>query len=174
MSQKLQQRVHIISTGGTIEKTYDERDGSIANRRSIILDHINHALRLPSTNLRVHPIMHKDSMQMDQRDREVIVETISELLDLDEPIIVLHGTDTLEQTLEFCQREIPKPKRSVVFTGAMKPFGFAGSDALQNVTEALIAAKYLSAGIYLSFHGQVFAGHVRKDRTRMTFCNKDK
>jgi len=51
-------------------------------------------------------------------------------------------------------------------TGAMAPLGFEGSDALQNLTESLLALRVLPAGIYVVSHNQVFPIlNVRKDRT---------
>ena len=58
----------------------------------------------------------------------------------------------------------------IVFTGAMKPMGFEDSDSNQNVTEALLAAKILSPGVYISFHNQVFElPNVRKNKEKRTF-----
>ena len=37
-------------------------------------------------------------------------------------------------------------KSAVVMTGAMTPLGFEGSDGLQNLAEALMAAKLLGIG----------------------------
>jgi L-asparaginase len=62
----------------------------------------------------------------------------------------------------------------VVLTGAMRPYEFRDSDALQNVTEALLAARILDGGIYVVMHNRVlsFPGVV-KDRRALTFVRKD-
>ena len=58
----------------------------------------------------------------------------------------------------------------VIFTGAMTPFGIEGSDALQNLTEALLATRLLPAGVYLVFHGEVYPiARVEKDREHSRF-----
>ena len=59
-------------------------------------------------------------------------------------------------------------KVPVVFTGAMIPMGFEDSDATQNVTEALLSAKLLSPGFYISFHNQIFSvPHVQKNKDKI-------
>jgi L-asparaginase len=52
----------------------------------------------------------------------------------------------------------------------MIPMGFDDSDAAQTVTEALLAAKLLKPGFYISFHNQIFeVPHVRKNKEKGTF-----
>jgi L-asparaginase len=52
----------------------------------------------------------------------------------------------------------------------MIPMGFEDTDATQNVTEALLAAKLLPAGLYIAFHNQIFkVPHVAKNKEKRTF-----
>ncbi len=160
----------IITTGGTIEKTYDEFDGSLENRGTSIKNRILSKLRLPYTNIIVHPVLSKDSLYMDDADRKLIAETIAEDLKLNAPIVLLHGTDTMALTANYCFEHIKNITVPVVFTGAMVPMGFDDTDATQNVTEALLSAKLLPPGIYISFHNQIFkVPHVQKNKEKRTF-----
>lgn len=160
----------LITTGGTIEKTYDEFDGSLENRGTSIKNRIMHKLRLPYTNIYVYPLLSKDSLYMDDHDRELICQTIKDQLKRNCPIVVLHGTDTMALTAEFCFNQISNLTVPVVFTGAMVPMGFEDTDATQNVTEALLASKLLSPGLYISFHNQIFnVPNVQKNKERRTF-----
>ncbi|PIP91818.1 MAG: asparaginase [Bdellovibrionales bacterium CG12_big_fil_rev_8_21_14_0_65_38_15] len=169
MSNRAQDIV-VITTGGTIEKTYDESDGSLANRESVIKARIMSRLRLPYTGLQVFSVMSKDSLFMTDDDRSLLIQFIKAQLEKNIPIVILHGTDTMAISAERCFQDIKDPKVPIVFTGAMKPLGFEDSDALQNVTEALLASKLVSPGIYLSFHGRVFkVPGVKKNRDRGTF-----
>lgn len=162
--------VIIITTGGTIEKTYDEFDGSLENRGTSIKNRILSKLRLPYTNIHVHPLLSKDSLYMDDEDRELIYQTIFSELDKNSPIVILHGTDTMAQTAEYCFSRLKNLSIPVVFTGAMIPMGFEDTDATQNVTEALLSAKLLAPGIYISFHNQIFqVPFVRKNKEKRTF-----
>ncbi len=162
--------VLIITTGGTIEKTYDEFDGSLENRGTSIRNRILSKLRMPYTNLLIHPLMSKDSLYMDDNDRKVIGETIQLEMKKKSPIVVLHGTDTMEHSARYCYDHIKDPTVAVVFTGAMIPMGFEDTDATQNVTEAILASKLLSPGYYISFHNQIFkVPHVQKNKEKRTF-----
>lgn len=162
--------VLIITTGGTIEKTYDEFDGSLENRGASIRNKILTKLRLPYTNIHVISIMSKDSLHMDDNDRKIICETIKSELSRQWPIVVLHGTDTMDLSATYCYQNIKELKVPVIFTGAMVPMGFDDSDATQNVTEALLAAKTLPAGFHVSFHNQLFrVPHFKKNKEKRTF-----
>ena len=164
------QRVIILTTGGTIEKTYDESDGTLFNRETVIRTRIENRLRLPYTQIEVKSLMTKDSLDMDLHDRETIYNAILRFANYGDPIVVLHGTDTMQQTAEYVQDNWDFPTVSVVFTGAMKPLGFEDSDALQNVTEALMVSKIISPGVYLSFHNRLFGvPGVRKNKSVLTF-----
>jgi L-asparaginase len=57
----------------------------------------------------------------------------------------------------------------VVLTGAMRPYELRQSDAVQNMTEALIAVQLLAGGVWCVLHNKAmrFPG-VRKDRERLT------
>lgn len=162
--------VIIVTTGGTIEKTYDEFDGSLENRGTSIKNRILSKLRLPYTNIQVHPLLSKDSLFMDDTDRELICQTLALEAKKNAPIVVLHGTDTMAQSAQYCFDRIKNLAVPVVFTGAMIPMGFEDTDATQNVTEALLSAKLLKPGFYISFHNQIFeVPHVQKNKEKRTF-----
>ena len=163
-------RVIMLTTGGTIEKTYDESDGTLFNRETVIRKKIEQRLRLPYTQIEVKSLMCKDSLDMNTEDRELIYQAIKRFATYNDPIVILHGTDTMQQTAEYVQQNWEYPTVPVVFTGAMKPLGFDDSDALQNVTEALIVSKIISPGIYLSFHNRLFGvPGVKKNKQTLTF-----
>jgi len=160
----------ILTTGGTIEKIYDEFEGSLQNRETIVRNKILQKLRLPYTDISVKQIMSKDSLFMDDKDREYILGCIKETENSGRPIVILHGTDTLDITSRFCFENYPEIKVAVVFTGAMKPLGFDDSDATQNVIEAIFAARILSPGYYATFHGKLFkVPNLRKNKKLGTF-----
>jgi hypothetical protein len=60
--------ISLITTGGTIEKTYDERTGSLENRRSIVARMLRR-LRLEETAVSTIELMSKDSLFMTDDDR---------------------------------------------------------------------------------------------------------
>ncbi|MEA2692934.1 MAG: L-asparaginase [Acidobacteriota bacterium] len=170
-------RIALITTGGTIEKTYDERSGELANRRSIVHRMLSE-LRFEETEVSVLELMSKDSLDMTEADRDRIVEAVRaagvENAENAESgadgIVVLHGTDTLALTGERLYESILGPRVPIVLTGAMRPFEMKQSDALQNLTEAIFATGVLAPGIYAAAHGRALAfPGVQKDLARGTF-----
>ncbi|HVT17336.1 MAG TPA: asparaginase domain-containing protein [Thermoanaerobaculia bacterium] len=170
-------RIALITTGGTIEKTYDEMSGELANRRSIVRRMLAE-LRLEDTEVNVFELMSKDSLDMTEADRARIIEAVRASGACAEGdtagIVILHGTDTLARTGERLAAELGHPRVPIVLTGAMRPFEMKQSDALQNLTEAVFAAGVLPPGIYCVAHGRAlpFPG-VRKDPDRGTFVRTD-
>ncbi|MEM7755966.1 MAG: asparaginase domain-containing protein [Planctomycetota bacterium] len=169
--------IALISTGGTIEKTYDERTGSLENRHSIV-QRMLARLRLEDTAINSIQMFQKDSTELTDLDRRRIIEiarVMSGEGDMDgdgdtDGVVILHGTDTLCVTGEMLFKEIPNPKVPIILTGAMRPFEMKRSDALQNLNESIFATNALEPGIYCVAHGRAlrFPG-VIKDYDRGTF-----
>lgn len=158
------QKIHLISTGGTIEKTYSEATGAVGNLQ-LKLDRYLNRLRLPDTEVEHTSLMNKDSLDMDDADRHVVLRAVEQKLPDGAPIVISHGTDTMVDTGLLLQKSLRDLKVPVILTGAMVPLGFENSDALQNLTESLIAARLLAPGVYVVMHNQVFpVDRVRKDR----------
>ena len=148
------QTIHLITTGGTIEKAYSEHSGAVLNTGSKIGQYLK-LLRLPDADVRVMPLMNKDSLEMTAEDRAELARVLEPLLPAGHPIVITHGTDTMVETGLFLERTFPGLRIPVVLTGAMTPLGFEGSDGLQNLTESLLAARLLGPGVYVAMHGQV-------------------
>lgn len=162
-------KIHLLSTGGTIEKVYREQSGTVENAESKIGRYFR-LLRLPDAQIDVTELMNKDSLEMTPEDRDRILDAVREKLGGGAPIVITHGTDTMVDTGLLLQRSLPDLKVPLVMTGAMTPLGFEGSDALQNLTESLLAARILGPGVWLVMHNQVFPiDRVRKDRERAQF-----
>lgn len=160
----------VFTTGGTIEKIYDEFEGALQNRETIVKNKILQKLRLPYTEIEVRCLLSKDSLYMNDDDRKLILDAVKEYEKFKHPIVILHGTDTMELTARYCFESHTDISIPVVFTGAMKPLGFDDSDAPQNVIEAIFAARILEPGYYVTFHGRLFqVPNVRKNKTKGTF-----
>ncbi|MFT3684276.1 MAG: asparaginase domain-containing protein [Phycisphaerales bacterium] len=164
--------VTLITTGGTIEKTYDEMTGTLENRVSIV-GRMLEGLRLEETTIQTVELLKKDSLYMTDDDRERIVAAVGAAFadGRSTAVVILHGTDTLAITGELVQARLGSSlKGPVVLTGAMRPYEMIRSDALQNLTEAVFATGMLTPGVYCVAHGRAlrFPG-VTKDRVRGTF-----
>lgn len=165
-------RITIISTGGTIEKTYCPDDGSLRNAGSV-LDRLLDTLVLSDLEIVREHLFDKDSLDMDEHDHELVAAKVVESSAVSDGVIVVHGTDRLAVTGELVLerlRERGGATCPVVLTGAMRPFELRTSDATQNVTESLLAVRILGPGVFCVMHGRVleFPGVV-KDVRQGTF-----
>ncbi len=167
------QRIHVITTGGTIEKVYLEQTGNVQNVDGKI-DRYFRQLRLPDADIEFTHVMNKDSLEMTDADRTQVLDAVRSKLPDHAPIVITHGTDTMVDTGMLLQRSLPDLRVPIVLTGAMTPLGFEASDGLQNLTESLLAARVLQPGVYVVMHNQVFSvDRVRKDRDLARFVWKD-
>jgi L-asparaginase len=168
----LKRRIALISTGGTIEKTYDELSGVLANHVSV-LDVMLASLELRGVEVQRVRLMNKDSLEMSADDHTLIAESAARLARECDGVVVVHGTDRLANSGDRVVELVGTPASPVVFTGAMRPYELRSTDASQNLTEALLAVQLLPPGVYVAMHNQVlqFPG-VTKDRSAGTFVKE--
>jgi L-asparaginase len=165
----MKRRIALVSTGGTIEKTYDELSGVLANQVSV-LDIMLASLELRGVDVERVRLMNKDSLEMTADDHTLIAETADRMARRCDGVVVVHGTDRLQYSGERLVELVGTPPHPVVFTGAMRPYELRSTDALQNLTEALLAVQLLPPGVYLCMHNQVLAfPGVVKDKQLGTF-----
>lgn len=91
---------------------------------------------------------------MSEDDRSVIVRAVRELADRSDGVVVIHGVPGIPMTANSLLSTGPTAA-PVVFTGAMRPYALRSSDALQNLSQALLAARLLDAGVYVVMSNQV-------------------
>ena len=152
-------QVLLIQTGGTIDKDYREGAGTYnfeimdpAAQR--ILERIK-----PSFEYRILPLLQKDSQDISDEDRQLLLKTCQ---DAEEKYIVItHGTDTMVETGEFLNGVSDKV---IVITGSSRPERFSKSDAPFNLGLAFGALTRLPDGIYVAMSGCVLPwNHIAKD-----------
>ncbi|MEE2908471.1 MAG: asparaginase domain-containing protein [Planctomycetota bacterium] len=162
--------IALLSTGGTIEKTYDARQGKLHNEDSV-LDHILADLVIENIKLRRVQVMAKDSLDMTEEDHQHIAAKAIEESKRCHGVVIVHGTDRLSITGEIIYAAGPTVS-PIVLTGAMRPWIVRNSDAYQNITEALLAVQLLAPGVYVCMHSRVleFPGIV-KDRDGLRFIH---
>jgi len=165
-------RIAVVSTGGTIEKSYDELSGVLANQVNI-LDIMLASLQLAGVDIVRVRLMNKDSLDMTEDDHNLIARTAGSMARGHDGVVVVHGTDRMSHSGERTLELNPNLASPIVFTGAMRPYEMRTTDALQNMTEALLAVQLLDAGVYVAMHNKVlsFPG-VTKDTTKGTFVKE--
>ncbi|MFO0894698.1 MAG: asparaginase domain-containing protein [Phycisphaerales bacterium] len=164
--------VALISTGGTIEKTFDEFAGAMSNRVSV-LDVMIASLELRGVAIHRVALMNKDSLEMTDADHDLVARTAEIMSSHHQGVVIVHGTDRLAQSGERIHALLGANgtlKRPIVLTGAMRPYELRRTDAIQNLTEALLAVQLLAPGVYVAMHNRVLAfPGVVKDTRQMTF-----
>ena len=147
----------VVTTGGTIDKIYfdDKSDYQIGDPQiGMILRELGVTFRF-----NVIPILRKESLHINDEDRELIRATIA--AQPTRHVLVTHGTDSMVQTGQVLATI---PEKTIVMTGALSPARFRGSDAEFNIGCAIGAVQSLPSGVYIAMNGRIFdPQHVRKN-----------
>lgn len=159
--------LHLILTGGTIDKFYNELGGELAFSESHVHDMLRQA-RVTDTPA-IEIVMMKDSLEMTDEDRAKIAGAC--VAAPASRIIITHGTDTMSETARFLKNIPELSSKTIVLTGAMVPYSFGiKSDALFNLGMAFAFAQSLTPGIYIAMNGRAFSGgNVRKNKSLGVF-----
>jgi L-asparaginase len=155
--------IQIFTTGGTIDKVYFDRSSEF----QVGEPQINEVLREANVafNYCVESILQKDSLDMTENDRQLILEKV--LSSPHRQIVITHGTDTMIDTARLLHKAAGK---TIVLTGSMSPARFRNTDAVFNIGCAVASVQTLPPGVYLTMNGKVFRpGQVRKNREKMQF-----
>lgn len=153
-----------LACGGTLEKDYNELTGELIFSDESLTKLIKET-RL-TVDIDFYRVMVKDSLEMNNDDRLNLL-TVASQVD-SECVVITHGTDTMvDSALVLDRAELNK---TIVLTGAMRPFALAQSDASFNIGCALAFAQTLERGVYIAMNGQYFpATSVTKNRQRGIF-----
>jgi L-asparaginase len=142
-------KIKIITTGGTIDKIYFDKKSEFQVGEPQIAAVLNEAN--VSVDYEVMRLLRKDSLDMTEKDRQLIYETIQS--NPDRHFVVTHGTDTMLLTAKTLQTISGKV---IVLTGAMQPARFRLTDAVFNIACAITAVQLLADGVYIVMNGRVF------------------
>lgn len=143
--------VLVIYTGGTIGMALARE--SDATSPLVARPSRSLARWVPQTRQLGFPIRHVsirhpvDSSNITPAEWTEIAQIIADQYDRCRGVVVLHGTDTMAYTataLGFILRRLAKP---VVVTGAQLPISTPGTDAVQNLVNALRIAAGEAAGV---------------------------
>lgn len=144
-------RILFIQTGGTIDKDYAEGAGvyNFKERNP----RVENILKLanPSVDYRIVSVLKKDSQDITDEDRQVILKVCREAPE--KRIVVTHGTDTMHLTGEVLSKVIDD--KIIILTGAARPEMFYNSDAAFNVGSAVGALDVADNGVYIAMSGRV-------------------
>ncbi len=144
-------KITVINTGGTFNKRYNPILGELeVPKDSLALDEI--ISYCYNIDFDVLNIISKDSLEMSDVDRELIVRTIKNCKN--QNIIIVHGTDTMDLTAKYLDEKIKD--KTIILTGAMFPISINKVEATLNFSQAIgFFNSNCENGIYISMHGSV-------------------
>ena len=145
------QDILIINTGGTFNKRYNPLKGELqVPDDSLALEGI--LKYFYNLKYKIKNIIHKDSLDMNDIDRQEIVKTVQN--SPNKKILIIHGTDTMDKTAKFLEQKIKD--RCIVLTGAMVPFSINMVEATANIATAIgYILNCQNSGVYIAMHGLV-------------------
>ena len=162
-------KIKIYSCGGTFEKIYDPLTGQLIFKNSCLNELVDRSRVTQETT--TETILLKDSLDMTDKDRELILSKIN--LDPLEQIIIIHGTDTMIETAKFLMSKTD-PNKTIVITGAMVPYSLKNSYAFFNFGSALMSLRSLTAGVWIVMNGRCFKPNkVIKNKNLGVFQEKN-
>ncbi len=141
-----------VTTGGTIDKDYASCAGTYnfeISEPSIkrIVCQIN-----PKFEYEIVPVLRKDSLDMDDNDRQLIYDACKDIKN--NKIIITHGTDTMVETAKKLSELKDKV---IILVGASKPEKFKDSDAPINIGVAIGGINVVEPGVYIAMNGRIFS-----------------
>jgi L-asparaginase len=158
-------RLAIFSTGGTFNKVYNPLTGALeidASSRAI-----ETIMEKWLCRFELHNLIHKDSLDLDDADREELAQAI--LASDREKVLVIHGTDTIDQTAAFLDGRISD--RQLLLTGAMIPYSIDPVEATANFASAvgwLLGND--TPGVHIAMHGLILPHQaIYKNREKGIF-----
>lgn len=156
--------LHILVTGGTFDKEYNELTGALYFNQTHVQEML--AKGRSRLDLSIETLFMKDSLEFTNAEREFILNACEK--SPANRLLITHGTDTMTQTADYLSGKLPY--KTIVLTGAMIPYKFGSSDGMFNLGSALAFAQILSSGVYISMNGKLFeAGKVRKNLDKGEF-----
>ena len=159
--------VHILTTGGTIDKVYfDAKSTYTVGEPQIGAILTEAGVGFPFF---VDVLLQKDSLDMTEDDRALIAEAVAS--SEARHVLVTHGTDTMADTARVVQERLSTDSgKTVVFVGSLTPARFRSTDAEFNIGFATAAVQALASGVYVAMNGMVFTpDKVRKNREANRF-----
>lgn len=157
--------VAVLVTGGTLDKVHnwatEGLDFAAPNAPPAGGSHLPEILAEARCHFaRIEVLFLKDSLEMDDADRDALAAAIAAAPE--ERLVITHGTSTLAETGKaLAARGLGK---TIVLTGAMRPFSLGRSDGPFNLGAAVMAAQLAPPGVYAAMNGRLFADReIRKN-----------
>lgn len=157
---EIEGHVVVLSTGGTIASTHDDKGAVVPTvKGSDLVDPLYSEFDKDKLELEVKDIANLDSSAMTLADTDKIITAVHEQLQRNDVdgVIVTHGTDSMEETA-IALDTFHDSDKPVVLTGAMRPFDDDDPDGPENLAtavETVTNPDYAGHGAFIAFDGKV-------------------
>lgn len=154
----------VFVTGGTFDKDYDSLNGNLGFKETHVPEMFKRGRC--TLDIAIHVLMMMDSLEMEHEHRQFIADSC--MTATYNRIIITHGTDTMVQTAEVIAAM--NLDKTIVLTGAMRPYKLGSSDGFFNLGSAVAFAQTLPSGVYIVMNGRYFDWqNVKKNRASGVF-----
>ncbi len=161
--------IRILITGGTID---DINKGEGTHKPDLTKTKIPDLLKRSHSFAPVvfDPLFHKDSRDIKESDRKLILERIKR--SPENHIVITHGTYEIVNTARYLGPFVRN--KTVVIMGSMAPYGKKDTvlrdnreveieDAQFNMGHAIASAQLLPHGVLVAMNGRIFPWHNVKE-----------
>lgn len=153
-------KIGVFVTGGTFDKDYNLINGNLGFQQTHVPEMFKRGRS--TLNIDIQVLMMTDSLDMTAEQRQFIVESCKESPHHD--LIITHGTDTMVETARVLASA--NLDKTIVMTGAMRPYKLGSSDGFFNLGSAVAFAQTLPNGVYIAMNGRYYHwDNVRKNTT---------
>lgn len=145
------ERMCIVSTGGTFEKSYDTLSENMIISNESVIPEI-----LTDSNVKYLEVRYpigKDSLDINDKDRKSLLINLQKWGF--ERYVIVHGTSKIVETAKYLERE--SKGLVVVVTGAMKPYHYCATEASFNLGCAIGYCNVLKKGVWIAMNGRLFS-----------------
>lgn len=157
--------IQVFVTGGTFDKEYNYITGKLYFKDSHLQDMFKRGRC--TLDVQVKTLMMVDSLEMTDKDRELILDEIKQ--SASDQFLITHGTDTMSITAKYLA-EAGLEGKTIILTGAMIPYAFgSSSDGFFNLGSSIAFAQCLTPGVYISMNGRYFSWNNVKKNTKSGF-----
>ncbi|MFO7969665.1 MAG: asparaginase [Candidatus Izemoplasmatales bacterium] len=163
-------KLYMIFTGGTISMKIDDETHSV--KPALSAKEIMNNFLKPEINVNTEVIEFSEipSPSMTPDMMLEISKLIKKIIKEEDPIgfVVIHGTDTLEETAFFLDTAI-ETDHPIILTGSMKSSSDLGFDGINNLVSAILVARSTKSrgrGVLVVMNDQInAASEVTKSNT---------
>lgn len=154
------EKIGVFVTGGTFDKDYNLINGSLGFQQTNVPEMFKRGRS--TLNIDIQVLMMIDSLDMTAEQRQYIIDSCEK-----SPyhnLIITHGTDTMVETAKIIAAA--NLDKTIVMTGAMRPYKLGSSDGFFNLGSAVAFAQTLPNGVFIAMNGRYYHwNNVRKNKS---------